>query len=66
MQKKVDEFIWKYKEVLTGKEYKCLKSYNYKFASFYMLLKLHKSERLNEIIAQTPLENIKISEILDK
>ena len=31
-----------------------------------MLLKLHKSERLNEIIAQTPLENIKISEILDK
>ena len=65
MQEKVDEFIRKYKELLIDKEYEYLKSYNYKIANFYMLLKLHKSQRFNEIIAQTPLENIKISEILD-
>ena len=40
-------------------------NYNYKIANFYMLLKLHKSHSLNEIIAQNPLKYMKISEILD-
>ena len=39
-------------------------NYNYKIANFYMLLKLHKSHSLNEIIAQIPLKYMKISEIL--
>ena len=65
MQEKVDKFIRKCKEVLTDKEYEYLKSYNYEIVDFCMLPRLHKSQRLNEIIPQTPLENIKTKEILD-
>ena len=65
LQEKVDDFIRKYKEVLTDKEYEYLKSYNYRFANVYMLPKLHKSQRLNKIIAQSPLQYVKISKILD-
>ena len=51
LQGKVDAFIQKCKEVLTDKEHKYLKNYNYRIANFYMLPKLHKSQRLNKIIA---------------
>ena len=64
-KEKVDDFIRIYKEVLTDNKYEYLKRYNYKIANFYMLLMLHKSQRLNEIIAQNPLDYIQISEILD-
>ena len=65
LQEKVEDFIRKYKDVLTDKEYEYLKSYNYRFANFYMLPKLHKSQRLNRIIAQSLLKCVKISKILD-
>ena len=58
-QEKTDDFIPKYKEVLADKEYEYLKSYNFKIANFYMLPKLHKSQPLNEIIAQNTLEYVK-------
>ena len=56
LQEKVDDFIRKYKEVLTDKEYEYLKSYNYEIANFYMLPKLHKSQQLDEIIAHYIIE----------
>lgn len=65
LEEKVDDFIRKYKEVLTDKEYEYFKSFNYKIAWFYLLPKLHRSQRLNDIIAQNTLEYIKISEVLD-
>ena len=65
LQEKVNDFILKYKEVLIDEEYEYLKSYNYKIVNFYMLLKLHKSQQLNEIITQNSIQYIKISEIVD-
>ena len=65
LQEIVDDFIWKYKEVLTDKDYEYLKSCDYRITIFYMLLKLHKSQQLNEIIAQNLLEYVTISGILD-
>ena len=64
LQGKVNDFTEKYKPVLTNKEYEYLKTFNYKMANFYMLAKLHKSKRLNEIISEHPLEYIKVEEKL--
>ena len=65
MQKRIDDFIEKYKETLLNKEYQYLKNYNYKIANFYMLSKLHKCKRLNEIISENPMEYLSINEDLD-
>ena len=59
LQGKVNDFTEKYKPVLTNKEYEYLKTFNYKMANFYMLPKLHKLKRLNEIISEHPLEYYK-------
>ena len=64
LQGKVNDFTEKYKPVLTNKEYEYLKTFNYKMANFYMLPKLHKLKRLNEIISEHPLEYIKVEEKL--
>ena len=49
-----DDFIGKYKKVLTDKECEYLKSCSYNIANFYMLPNLYKSQQLNEIPAQNP------------
>ena len=64
LQGKVNDFTEKYKPVLTNKEYEYLKTFNYKMANLYMLPKLHKSKRVNEIISEHPLEYIKVEEKL--
>lgn len=56
LQIRINEFIEKYKEVFLEKEYHYLKNYNYKIANFYMLPKLHKCKRLNDIISQNPMD----------
>ena len=65
LQKRIDDFIEKYKETFLNKEYQYLKNYNYKIANFYMLPKLHKCKRLNEIISENPMEYLSINEDLD-
>ena len=60
LQEKVDDFNRKYKGDLTYQKYEYLNSYNHKIADF---IKLSKSKRFNEIIAQNPIS--KTSEILD-
>ena len=40
----------KYKNLLTENEYKTLTQKTYKISNFYMLPKLHKSKKLNDMI----------------
>ena len=52
----------KYKSMLTLKEYNHLTKRKDKISNLYMLPKLHKSKRINEIVQKQQCEYIKIEE----
>ena len=54
----------KYKNLLTENEYKSLTQKTYKISNFYMLSKLHKSKKLNDIIMAKNSEYINVDKIL--
>ena len=53
LQEKADNFIGKYKEVITDKEHEHLKSYHYKLVDFYVLSKLPKVYNLIKSLHKT-------------
>ena len=65
LDKRVEEYAIRYKSILTEKEFICLKNNHYKVSKFYMLPKLHKSKRLNEIIKERNSEYISITEKIE-
>ena len=62
VQKRVMQFADKYKSMLTLKEYNYLTKRKYKISNLYMLPKLHKSKRINEIAQKQQCEYINIEE----
>ena len=50
VQDKVNRFAEKYKSILTNNKYDFLTKRCHKISNFYMLLKLHKSNEINQII----------------
>ena len=50
VQDRVNKFAEKYKSVLTNNEYEFLTKRCHKISNFYMVPKLHKSKKINEII----------------
>ena len=61
-QDRVNEFAEKYKSILTNNEYEFLTKRCHKILNFYMLSKLHKSKKINEIIEIKRTEYIQIDE----
>ena len=60
VQDKVNKFAEKYKSILTNNEYDFLTKRCHKISNFYMLPKLHKSKKINEIIEINRTEYIQI------
>ena len=61
-QHRVKQFPDKYKPMLTLKEYNFLTKKKHKISNLYMLPKLHKSKRINEIVQKQQCEYINIEE----
>ena len=59
---KVVEFANNYQQMLTKKEHEYLTSSAYKMSNIYMLPKLHKSKRIDEIITSQQKEYIHITD----
>ena len=62
VQQRVTQFSDKYKSMLTLKEYNYLTKRKHEISDFYMLPKLHKSKRINEIVQKQQCEYINIEE----
>ena len=62
VQQQVMQFADNYKPMLTLKEHKYLTKRKHKISNLYVLPKLHKSKRINEIIQQQQYEYINIKE----
>ena len=62
VQDRVNRFAKKYKSILTNNEYEFLTILCHKISKFYMLRKLHKSKKINEIIEIKCTEYIHIDE----
>ena len=62
VQQRVTEFADKYKSMLTLKEHNYLTKRKHKILNLYMLPKLHKSKRINEIIQKHQCEFMNIEE----
>ena len=60
VQDRVNKFAEKYKSILTNNEYDFLNKPCHKISNFYMLPKLHKSKKINEIIERKRTEYIQI------
>ena len=60
ISKRVILFANKYKKMLTNKEFEYLTQNNYKHSNFYMLPKLHKSKRIDDIIKERNSEYIHV------
>ena len=60
--KTVNKFAEKYKGILTNNEYEFLTKRCHKISNFYMLPKLHKSNKINKIIEIKCTEYIQIDE----
>ena len=61
-QQRVTQFADKYKPMLTLKKYNYLTKRKHKISNLYMLPKLCKSKRINEIIQKQQYEYINIEE----
>ena len=64
LKNRIIAYAKKYKNLLTGHEYKTLPQKTYKISNFYMLSKLHKSKELNDIIMAKNSEYINDDTIL--
>ena len=64
LKNKIITYAKKYKNLLTENEYKTLTQKTYKISNFYMLPKLYKSEKLNNIIMAKNSEYINVDKIL--
>ena len=62
IQQPVTQLVDKYKSMLTLKEYNYLTKRKHEISDFYMLPKLHKSKRINEIVQKQQCEYINIEE----
>ena len=62
VQDRVNKLAEKYKSILTNNEYDFLTKRCHKTSNFYMLPKLHKSKKINEIIKIKRTEYIRIDE----
>ena len=60
VQDRVNKFAEEYKSILTNNEYDFLTKRCHKISNFYMLPKLHKSKKINEIIEIKRTEYIQI------
>ena len=61
-QHRVKQFPDKYKPMLTLKEYNFLTKKKHKISNLYMLPKLHKSKRINQITQKQQCEYVNIEE----
>ena len=64
VQQRVTQFVDKYKPMLTLKEYNYLTKRKHKISNLYMLPKLHKRKRINEIIQKQQCEYINAEKII--
>ena len=62
VQDRVNKFAEKYKSILTNNEYDFLTKRCHKISNFYMLPKLHKSKKINEVIEIKRTEYIQMDE----
>ena len=64
LKNRIIAYAKKYKNLLTESEYKTLTQKTYKILNFYMLPKLHKSKKLNDIILAKNSEYVNVDKFL--